>query len=57
MSKFKFTFVYGDSNRARMKVVTAESEGEAVELFDEWAYGLDDFVDVISVVEVSENDV
>ncbi len=57
MSKFKFTFVYGDSNRARMKVVTAESEGEAVELFDEWADGLDDFVDVISVVEVSENDV
>lgn len=51
MSKFRFTYTYGDSEVARLKVIVAESEGEAQEIFDEWASGFDDYVDVISVKE------
>lgn len=55
MSKFRFTYICADSNAevvvARLKVIVAESEGEAQEIFDEWANGLDDYIDVISVKE------
>lgn len=49
--EYKITYTLGDSAQARLYKCNAESEGDACERFDEFADGLDDFVEFVSCVE------
>lgn len=50
MSKFNIT--YDRNGRACLFKCTAESEGEAQELFDQFADGCDDYLEILSIKEV-----
>lgn len=46
-----YELIYDHMNHRRIKKVYAESEAEAIELFEIWADGLDEFVDLVEVRE------
>lgn len=48
MTKYIITYTRGDSSLARAFKVSAESEGEACELFDEFADGCDE-IEFVSI--------
>lgn len=50
MSYYRIT--YDMCGRPYFRTYRAESEGEALELFDLWADGLDEYVGVLSIVEI-----
>ena len=55
MANFSITYTRGDSQRAlAFEAYNVESEGEALELFDEYSDGLDDCVELVSIKEVEE---
>ena len=46
-----YELIYDYMNHRRIKKVYAESEAEAIERFENWADGLDEFVDLVEVRE------
>lgn len=52
MNKYQIT--YDMCGRACVFTCNAESDGEAVELFDEFAERCDEYVELLSVVEVKK---
>lgn len=51
MNTYKISFSIDGIGRA--KNFTAESDGEAIELFEEWAEGFDHEIEFLSIKEVS----
>ena len=49
MEQFVITYTRGDSQRALSFEVTAESEGEAIEVWEDYTDGLDDFCEFVSI--------
>lgn len=49
--EFIITYTRGESQRALAFEVFAESEGEALEIFDDYADGLDDSIEFVSIRE------
>lgn len=51
MNDYKITYTRGDSQRALAFEVEAESEGEALEIWDEYIDGVDDCCEFVSICE------
>lgn len=54
MATYKLTFDL--KGTVHSTTVQAESEGEAGELFDTWADGLDDYAELLLIEEVPNNE-
>lgn len=54
MAIFRITYAWNDCGRS--KTYRAESEGEAIELFEEWADRQDADVELLTIVEVMGSD-
>ena len=46
-----YELIYDYMNHRRIKKIYAESKAKAIELFEIWADGLDEFVDLVEVRE------
>ena len=51
MNDYKITYTRGDSQRALSFEVEAESEGEALEIWDDYVDGIDDCCEFVSICE------
>lgn len=51
-TEYVITYTRGESQRALAFEVSAESEGEAIEIFDDYTDRLDDFIEFVSIREV-----
>lgn len=52
MNTYIITYIAGESDLARAYKIVAESEGEAIEMFEDFAERFDDGYDFISIKEV-----
>ena len=51
---YEYRVSYELNGQARSTCFLAESEGEAAELFDEWAASLNDIHEILNIVEIEQ---